>query len=483
MLRRLRNKGSAKTDTEVTVNSQTDIHGVALEDLSQSSKAGSSSDHEKPVGLEETVEVDVDLESENDPEIKPLLPEVRRIVSLHDDTSLPTLTFRYFLLTLIFVIPGAFLSQMDMYRTTYAPYSVFFVQIASNYVGLWLARVLPKWTLRMPFFPRLSVQLNPGPWSVKEHVLVTITAASGAISNQGTTPLSLAEIYYGDRINAGVAIFFMAAIVGTGYAFTAIGRQILLYDPQYPWFQALCQTALFETQRKQIREPTKLARKQMRIFWGVLLGITLWQFLPEYIFPMVGSVAFLCYFAPENSVANFIGSGLGGMGFMNLSFDWANISNYNAGVPLFLSPWYCQVVLFCSFVMCCWVLLPAAQWGNLGSYHHGLMTNRLLLANGTRYPVTELVTPQNTFNQTAYEEYGPVYAGVQQLWTMFFDYASYTSAYAWILLFGFANIKSAYKKFRARRNTPGEGVSVHQSSTLFSPLARYLTDVTDQPSV
>lgn len=80
---------------------------------------------------------------EDHPALKDLPPSVRRVVSLEDDPTLPTLTFRYFLLTFLFVIPGAFLSQMSHYRTTYAPYSVFFVQIASDYVGQWLGRVLP----------------------------------------------------------------------------------------------------------------------------------------------------------------------------------------------------------------------------------------------------------------------------------------------------------------------------------------------------
>ena len=117
----------------------------------------------------------------------------------------------------------------------------------------------------------------------------------------------------------------------------------------------------------------------MKVFWFVLLGVTLWQFLPEYAFPFLSSLAFLCWVAPSNPVANFLGSGLGGMGFMNLSLDWANISNYNSGVSIFLSPWWTQVVLFVSFVLSAWILLPAAKWGNLGSFHHGLMSNRMFL--------------------------------------------------------------------------------------------------------
>lgn len=124
---------------------------------------------------------------------------------------------------------------MSHFRTTYAPYSVFFVQIASNYAGVWLAKVLPAWRVRLPF-TSFSFSLNPGPWSVKEHVLVTICAASGATYNLAYAPVSIAELYFGQRMNPGVAIVFMWTVVWTGYSFAAISRQFLLYDPQYPWY-------------------------------------------------------------------------------------------------------------------------------------------------------------------------------------------------------------------------------------------------------
>jgi hypothetical protein len=138
----------------------------------------------------------------------------------------------------------------------------------------------------------------------------------------------------------------------------------------------LCQTALFETQKKQRQTPTPESRKQTRVFWLALLGMTLWQFLPEYIFPMLGSLAFLCWVAPQNHVANFVGAGFGGMGFLNLSLDWSNISSQ---ASLFLTPWWTQVVMFMAFVCSCWILLPAAKFGHLGEWHHHLMSNRLFL--------------------------------------------------------------------------------------------------------
>jgi hypothetical protein len=315
---------------------------------------------------------------DDDPALKDIPWHVRRVVSLDDDPTLPTITFRYFVLSFLFIAPGAFLAQMAEYRTTYAPYSIFFVQIGANYIGDWLAKYLPAWEVKIPFSKR-SFNLNPGPFSVKEHVLVTIAAASGATYNLAWSPISLSELYFGHKINPAVAMFFMWSVVWTGYSYAAIARQFLIYDPQYPWFQALCQTALFETQKKQRESPSPTSRRQTMIFFFALISIFFWQFLPEFVFPMMGSLAFLCWVAPHNAAANFIGSGFGGMGFMNLSLDWSNIGYLSQMGSMFLTPFWTQVIVFSAFVVNCWILIPASKWGGLGIWHEHIMSNRLFM--------------------------------------------------------------------------------------------------------
>lgn len=408
----------------------------------------SVSDEEKIQAQTETLAIE--HESHDNPEVAALPLQVRQLINLTDDPTLPTITFRYFILSMIFVIPGAFLSQMSYFRTTKAPYSVFFVQIACHYAGHFLANTLPAWVIRLPG-TGWSFSLNPGPWSIKEHVLVTITAASGATYNLGYAPIVLAELWYGTRVNPAVAIFFMLAIVWIGYSFAALARNMLVPDPEYIWPKALMQTTLFETFRKTDNS-SALARRQMKVFFFALLGMTLWQFFPEYVFPFTSSLAFLCWVAPRNPVANFVGSGLGGMGFLNLSLDWSNI-NWNES-SIMLTPFWTQVLLFLAFAFNCWVLLPAAKWGNLGSYKHGLMSNSLMTANGTEYPVLEVLTPDYHLNQTVYEQYGPMYMGLQNVWATFFDYAKLPAAVTWIATFGFLQVRGNLQKIWKGRKDP-----------------------------
>lgn len=177
---------SGKKVSEEDINDQTsatldDVDDQQVQKESQS-LTGASEKGGNNTTTATTPETDASEFADDDPAVRDIPFTVRRIVSLHDDASLPTLTFRYFILTIFFVVPGAFLSQMSHFRTTSAPYSVLFVQIASNYAGLWLAKILPALFVRVPF-TKYGFNLNPGPWSVKEHVLVTISAASGATYN------------------------------------------------------------------------------------------------------------------------------------------------------------------------------------------------------------------------------------------------------------------------------------------------------------
>lgn len=421
---------TSETDNEDISNSEIDQTDLLLSTNKAKDKKAKKKDYGS---LDEENLQSVSLDSD----VLELPRVIRETVPLHDDPSIPVLTFRYFILSTIFIIPGAFMDTMNSYRTTSAVYSIFFVQIVSHWAGKWLAQTLPKRNINFGLF---KVNMNPGPWSIKETAMITITANSGATGNLATNAISLAELYFNERVNALVAMLFMWAIVFIGYSYAAIAKYFVLYDPQFTWPQALMQTALLQSQAKADRD-LKHGKTQMRIFFLVLIGITLWHFFPEFIFPLTSSLAVLCWVAPYNRTINFIGSGMGGMGFLNFSLDWANITS-----SIMLYPYWIQVIQFIAFVFGAWILIPLVKWGNIATFKHGLMSNALFLSNGTLYPTDELLTADLKLNITVYNNYGPVHLGAQRAWNMFFDYAAYISGISWVVLFGYDQMKGSLKK-------------------------------------
>ncbi|KAK6205585.1 OPT oligopeptide transporter protein-domain-containing protein [Scheffersomyces amazonensis] len=406
--------------------------------LPKKSNASTVKTHES-YGAYEEITSSNDEPDDLEPDVLQLPKVIREIVPLHDDPTIPVLTFRYFLLSTLFIIPGAFIDTMNSYRTTSAAYSIFFVQIAGHWAGKRLARILPQKNINIL---GLKFNLNPGPWSIKEAAMVTITANSGATGNLATNAISLAELHFNETVPVWVALGFMWSIVFVGYSYAAIAKGSLLYDINLTWPQALMQTTLLQSQEKS-DEDSQEGTKQMRVFFLVIGAIAIWQLFPEFIFPLTSSLAILCWIAPYNPTINFIGSGLGGMGVLNFSLDWANITS-----SIMLYPYWIQVIQFVAFVLGAWILIPLVKWGDLGSFKGGLMSNKLFLSDGTLYPVNELLTPELTLNITAYEHYGPVHLGAQRAWNMFFDYAAYVSGITWVVLFGYDKFKTAFNNFR-----------------------------------
>ncbi|KAF9903593.1 hypothetical protein EC991_003505 [Linnemannia zychae] len=373
-----------------------------------------------------------------------LVPKiVRELVSMDDDPTLPTITFRFFVLSTMFSGLGAVISQISWFRTTAAPYSMYFVQIVSYWLGTLMAHILPTQEFSL-FGCKLS--LNPGPFSIKEHVLITISASAGATMNLAEIVIAVKDIFYQERMHPLAAVFLMWATIFTGYSFAAIGRSFLLYDPDLIWPSALMQTALYRALRGE-SQTLGVSRKQIRVFWCVLIGVFFWSFLPEYAFPFTSSLAVLCWFAPRNDTVKFISSGLGGMGFLNFTLDWSNIKS-----DIMVSPWWTQVISFTAFVVSVWILVPIVQFtGVWNPIDLPVMSNRLYTGNGTKYPFGELTDKHGVFQPQAYERLGNVYMSTFNLWGIFFGYATFLSAFVQIFLFGRKKIWSTIQHLRQRK--------------------------------
>ncbi|KAI9284990.1 OPT oligopeptide transporter protein-domain-containing protein [Umbelopsis sp. AD052] len=371
---------------------------------------------------------------------------VREIVSLEDRPEDLTITFRFFLLGVSFSVLGAFITQLSWFRTTSAPFSILFVQVATHWLGHWLAKILPDWTIGVG---KYSFSLNPGPFSLKEHVLITLCVASGSQNNLGEIAIATADIFFERVYHPAAAIFFMISAITLSYSFACIARNFLIYEPEFIFPQALMQTQLFRTLRKDTFDKSA-ASKQLRIFAIVAVGIYLWEFLPEYIFPFLSSLAVICWFAPHNPTAKFVGSGIGGMGFLNFSLDWANFSNSTGSV--YLMPWWTQVITFTSFVVTMWIIVPIIHFKGLWNADIiPIFSQALWTTEGKTYNVTQIISvPSYTFNETAYAIQGPVRISPYYMLTIFASYASYISVFVYIVLFAGPKLLATFKQLRQR---------------------------------
>lgn len=129
-----------------------------------------------------------------DDDVSPI-EEVRLTVPNEDDPSLPVWTFRMWFLGLLSCVLLSFLNTFFQYRTEPLVISMISVQVGTLPIGRFMANVLPTTTFRIPGFGEREFSLNPGPFNMKEHVLISIFANAGSAFGSGAAyAISIVDI-------------------------------------------------------------------------------------------------------------------------------------------------------------------------------------------------------------------------------------------------------------------------------------------------
>ncbi|RKP12890.1 OPT oligopeptide transporter protein-domain-containing protein, partial [Piptocephalis cylindrospora] len=153
-------------------------------------------------------------------------------VPIQDDPSLPCLTFRFWVLATLFTALGAGISQFYYFRSNSPIYSIFFVQLASFFLGKLMARILPNkyfsiWGWRFT--------LNRGPFNVKEHMLIGVAANAGGSVAYAVDIISVQKLYYAKEIPVVGALLLLLTTQCIGYGLSGIFRRFLIRPASMVW--------------------------------------------------------------------------------------------------------------------------------------------------------------------------------------------------------------------------------------------------------
>lgn len=144
---------------------------------------------------------------EEDDMMNSTVEQVALTVSTTDDPTIPAVTFRMWVLGIVSCALLAFLNQFFWYRRTPIIISSLSAQISVVPIGHFLARVLPS-TVFFSGTP-LAFSLNPGPFNMKEHVLITILANSGAGVVYAIHIVTSMKVFYGQDMIFWAAFFLI----------------------------------------------------------------------------------------------------------------------------------------------------------------------------------------------------------------------------------------------------------------------------------
>ncbi|KAF5375910.1 hypothetical protein D9615_008169 [Tricholomella constricta] len=329
-------------------------------------------------------------------------PEVRSAVANTDDPDIPVSTIRSWVLGVMWAILVPGLNQFFFFRYPSVTVTGIVAQLLVFPLGRAWARVMPNVKI-------FGVSLNPGPFSIKEHVLITIMATVGYQSAYATDIVAVQRVYYNQIYNFGYQWMIVMSTQLIGFSIGGVARRFLVQPPSMIWPTNLVTCALFNTLHAQtyagIGSRGGISRE--RFFLYAFIGSMSWYLFPGYIFQALSYFSWVCWIAPDNIRVNQMFGYVHGLGMSLITFDWAQIAYI--GSPL-ATPWWAEANIAVGFVFFFWILTPALHYTNAWESKYMPISSRGSFDNtGKAYDVSRIVNPDSTFNQEAYSAYSPLY--------------------------------------------------------------------------
>ncbi|KAG2194924.1 hypothetical protein INT47_005600 [Mucor saturninus] len=319
---------------------------------------------------------------------------VNDLAVTEDDATLRSVTVRSIIVGTLLSILSSSVSQLMVFKPVgIALTSTFMLILAYVFCTAW-ARFLPK-----------GGWLNPGPLNVKEHACIYIMISAANVSAYATYVLSAQQLFYTDSPGAAGGIFLLLGTQLVGYGIAGQLRPYLVYPSNMIWPLSLPVVSLLKTFNTNAEE----AKSRTRFFFIVFGGIFIYEFIPQYMFPMLGGVSIVCLAKDNSPWVQRLFGGIAvneGMGMFQLSFDWNFLSFYT---PLTIPLWVQLNVYFGILVL--WIMAPLVYYYDVwNAQSFPYLSNSIfkLYDNGTSeiYPQHEVLNSDNSLNHTLLEEVG-----------------------------------------------------------------------------
>ncbi|KAJ3751338.1 OPT oligopeptide transporter protein-domain-containing protein, partial [Lentinula detonsa] len=333
--------------------------------------------------------------------------QVRCAVSNTDDPLMPVSTLRAWVLGVIWsiVVPG--INQFFFFRYPSVEVTGIVAQLITYPIGRAAAAYLPHWK----FF---GLELNPGPFTIKEHVLITVSGALGLAtvgqaSAYGTDIIAVQRVLYSQNYGFLYQWFLTISTQLIGFSIGGISRHILVEPPSMIWPTNLVTCALFNTLHSEhyagVGNRGGISRE--RYFWFAFTASFVWYFFPGYLFQALSYFSWVTWIWPQSATVAQLFGYVNGLGFSVLTFDWSQIAYI--GSPL-ATPWWAQAnVISGFFLFICaftFTLCGTDVWYGL---HMPILSRSAYDNTMQTYDVLRILNPDSTFNATKYDEYSPVY--------------------------------------------------------------------------
>ncbi|KAI3991976.1 hypothetical protein MKX01_001846 [Papaver californicum] len=377
-------------------------------------------------------------------ELSPI-EEVRLTVTNTDDHTLPVWTFRMWFLGILSCGLLSFLNQFFAYRTEPLVITQITVQVATLPIGHFMARILPETKFHILGFGDRDFSLNPGPFNMKEHVLISIFANAGSAFGSGSayavSIVNIIKAFYHRNISflAGWLLIITTQVLGYGWA--GLLRKYVVEPAHMWWPSTLVQVSLF----RALHEKDEGRTSRAKFFVIALVCSFIWYVVPGYLFTTLTSISWVCWAFSKSVTAQQLGSGMRGLGLGAFSLDWSTVASFLFS-PL-ICPFFAIMNVFAGYVLIIYVAIPCAYWGfNLyNAKTFPIFSSHLFTAKGEIYNISAIVNNKFEIDMPKYEEQGRINLSMFFALTYGFGFATIASTLTHV---GFFYGREIYERFR-----------------------------------
>lgn len=199
--------------------------------------------------------------------------------------------------------------------------------------------------------------------------------------------------------------------------------------------------ALHDKEKRPKRGLTRL-----QFFLMVLVSSFSYYIVPNYLFPSITALSFVCWIWKDSVTAQQIGSGLRGLGIGSFALDWSTVAGF-LGSPL-ATPGFAIMNIMAGFIIVLYILIPVAYWTDAyGAKRFPIYSSHVFDSNGQKYNVSTVLNSKTfSFNQQGYDDYSQINLSILFVYAYGLSFATLAATLSHVALFHGRYISSIFRK-------------------------------------
>lgn len=363
-------------------------------------------------------------------------------------------TLRAWILGFIFVTISAAVNMFLSMRSPAVTIPTVVIMLLVYPVGCLWARIIPS--RKFTTFG-ISWSFNPGPFTIKEHAVVTLMANvtyGYAYATDALLALD-AKSLYNIHLGWGFQLLFTLSSQLIGIAISGMFRRFLVWPAALIWPANFSMTTLlYALHDKRKPDPSQTngwSISGYRWFAYVSIASFAWYWFPGVIFQGLSVFSFITWAKPNGVVLNQLFGGFTGLSLIPITFDWTYVMSY-LNDPL-LSPTFSHLnTLVGLFIFMIITTIGISYSGALFTDYLPINTSTTFDNTQNQYNVTKIMGANFSFDEGKYKAYSPLFLAPTFALNYGLSFASLTASIVHTIVF---HGKEVWYRFRtARKQEP-----------------------------